>query len=496
MSEIRNGRVLKLLDQRLEDRIIDEAMEVLEKTGVLVENKEGIQLLKNAGMNIIRTMEKGTVFSIKRSLVEDSLKTTPSSIKLYDREGGEEPTLSIGEGNNEIYFDPASTALYVFDYKKKEVRVPKTNDLVDFVKLADALTNIDAQSTAMIPDDVPKDIVDRYRLYVVLRNSNKPVVTGTFTLDGFNVMKDMLVAVRGSEKALQEKPFAIFSVCPSPPLKWSNLTCHDLIECAKAGIPAEFISMPMTGASAPVTLAGAVVQHTAETLSGIVIGQLAKPGAPLIYGGSPTAFDMRKGTTPMGAIETMMIDAAYIQIGRRLGLPTQAYMGLSDAKLPDSQAGLESGIGSVLAALSGVDVVAGPGMLAFESCQSMEKLVIDNEIAGMTKRLVKGIVARTDPLAEDLLHGDIYQGDHFLTSPTTMKWFKDEFFYPGSVIDRDDVDIWGQKGGSTAEERAHEDVEKILASHEPIPLSETVEKELVNVMEKEANKYGLKQLPS
>jgi len=255
--------------------------------------------------------------------------------------------------------------------------------------------------------------------------------------------------------------------------------------------------MPMTGASAPITLAGAVVQHTAETLSGIVIGQLAKPGAPLIYGGSPTAFDMSKGTTPMGAIETMMINAANVQIGRRLGLPTQAYMGLSDAKLPDSQAGLESGIGSVLAALSGADLVAGPGMLGFESCQSMEKLVIDNEIAGMAKRLVKGIVARTDPLAEDLLHGDIYQGDHFLISPTTMKWFKDkdEFFYPGSVIDRDDIDIWRQKGGTTAEERAHQEVERILASHKPLPLPEKIDRELVRIMKREANRCGLEQLP-
>ena len=495
MSGVRNGHVLELLDQELEDRIIDEALEILEKTGVLVENKEGIRLLEDAGMKIIRNTDKGTVFSIKRSLVEDSLKTTPSSIELYDRKGGEEPALSIGKGSSKVYFDPASTALYVFDYKEKRVREPKTDDLINFVKVADALSNIDAQSTAMIPNDVPKDIVDRYRLFLVLRNSSKPVVTGTFTLDGFDVMKEMLVAVRGSEKALQEKPLAIFDVCPSPPLKWSDLTCHDLIQCAKSGIPAEFISMPMTGASAPVTLAGAIVQHTAETLSGIVIGQLAQPGAPLIYGGSPTAFDMRKGTTPMGAIETMMIDSAYIQIGRRLGLPTQAYMGLSDAKLPDSQAGLESGIGSILAALSGADLVAGPGMLAFESCQSMEKLVIDNEIAGMAKRLIEGIVAHTDPLAEDLLHGDIYQGDHFLTSPTTMKWFKEEFFYPGSVIDRDDVDIWAQKGASTAEERAHKEVERILASHEPLPLSEAIDRELIQIMEKEAKKYGVKQLP-
>jgi trimethylamine--corrinoid protein Co-methyltransferase len=347
----------------------------------------------------------------------------------------------------------------------------------------------------MIPTDVPKDITDRYRLFLVLRNSSKPVVTGTFTLDGFDVMNEMLLAIRGSKEALKERPLAIFDVCPSPPLKWSNLTCHDLIECAKAGIPAEFISMPMTGASAPVTLAGAVVQHTAETLSGVVIGQLAQPGAPLIYGGSPTAFDMRKGTPPMGAIETMMIDCAYVQIGKHLGVPTQAYMGLSDAKLPDSQAGLESGIGAILAALGGVDLVAGPGMLTFESCQSPEKLVIDNEICGMAKRLIEGINPRTDRLAEDLFHGDIYQGDHFLTSPTTMKWFRKEFFQPGSVIDRDDKDVWIQKGATTAEDKAHQEVKRILASHTPLPLSGEIDRELMRIMEQDAKKYGLERLP-
>ena len=225
-------------------------------------------------------------------------------------------------------------------------------------------------------------------------------------------MKDMLVAVRGSERALREKPLAIFDCCPSPPLKWSNLTCQNLIDASKAGIPAELISMPLTGATSPVTLAGALVQLTAENLSGIVIHQLAHPGSPIIFGGSPAAFDMRKGTTPMGAVETMMIDAAYVQIGKHLGLPTHAYMGLSDAKIVDGQAGLETGMGALIAALAGANVISGVGMLNFESCQSLEKLVLDNEICGMALRMVRGIEARGDRLGGDL-YGDIYDGQTF-----------------------------------------------------------------------------------
>jgi trimethylamine--corrinoid protein Co-methyltransferase len=197
------------------------------------------------------------------------------------------------------------------------------------------MSNIHFQSTAIISSDVPDMIADSYRLYHALLYSEKPIVTGTFRVEGFKPMKDMLVAVRGSENALAEKPLAIFDACPSPPLKWSNLTTQSLIDCARAGIPSELISMGMTGATSPVTIAGTLVQHVAENFCGIVICQLANKGAPVVFGGSPSSFDMRKGTTPMGAIETMMIDSAYTQIAKHLGLPSHVYLGLSDSKIID-----------------------------------------------------------------------------------------------------------------------------------------------------------------
>lgn len=493
MSQPKNIPDLKLLDDSFADRIIDEAIEVLENTGVYVENDEGKKLLTEAGMKVKQRHGKEMVL-ISRSQVEKALDTAPSSISIYNANDTDEPVIVLEDGR--VHFDPGSAAVYYYDYENKQVRPPVTEDFTRFVKIADALPHLDAQSTSMIPSDVPKDIADLYRLFLVLHNSSKPVVTGTFNKGSFEVMKDMLAAVRGDEQMLAEKPLSVFSVCPSPPLKWSDLTCYDLIECAKHGIPAEFISMPMTGSSAPVTLAGAIVQHTAETLSGFVIGQLANPGAPLIYGGSPTAFDMRKGTTPMGAIETMMIDASYVQIGKRLGVPTQAYMGLSDSKIPDSQAGLESALGTALSALAGTNLIAGPGMLAFENCQSAEKLVIDNEICGMVKRLLQGVEEHEEEkLAQDLLEGDIYEGKHFLTSPRTMKWFREELYSPGDIIDRNDKDVWEEKGSTTAEERAHLEVKKILDQHQPKRPPTDVAKKLESIIDKQGKKHGLETLP-
>jgi trimethylamine--corrinoid protein Co-methyltransferase len=245
-------------------------------------------------------------------------------------------------------------------------------------------------------------MADWYRLYLLLLYARKPIVTGTFAIETFAIMHELLVAVAGSAEALAEKPRAVFDVCPSPPLLWSDITCANLIDCARTGVPAELVSMPLTGATGPATVIGSAVQHAAECLSGITIHQLAKPGSPIVWGGSPASFDMRTGTTPMGAMATMMLDCTYAQIGKAIkpgGLPTHAYLGMADTKIVDAQTGLESASGAILGALAGVNMMSGPGMMDFESCFSLEKLVIDAEIVGMAKRLVRGVDDTEEPLA-------------------------------------------------------------------------------------------------
>jgi trimethylamine--corrinoid protein Co-methyltransferase len=304
----------------------------------------------------------------------------------------------------------------------------------------------------------------------------------------------MLSAVAGGDAALAARPTAVFDVCPSPPLLWSDLTCQNLIDCARSMIPAELISMPLAGATAPVTLAGAVVQHTAESLSGVVIGQLAKPGSPIVWGGSPAVFDMRHGTTPMGDVGTWMIDLAYAQIGKALGLPTHAYLGMSDAKIVDAQAGFESAGGTLLAALGGVNMVSGAGMMDFESCQSLEKLVIDAEIIGMAKRLVRGLEAREDPIALPLMRQLRHQAD-YLAQEHTLRWFQEEFFLPSEVVDRGSLDAWQSAGGRSTFERAHDRSQRLLAAYEPPAREEGLKAELRAIATRAARSFGMDELP-
>jgi trimethylamine--corrinoid protein Co-methyltransferase len=229
-------------------------------------------------------------------------------------------------------------------------------------------------------------------------------------------------------------------------------------------------------------------------LSGVVISQAARPGAPILWGGSPAIFDIRYETTPMGAVETMMIDGAFTEIGHSLGLPTQAYMGLSDAKALDAQAGLESGLGAVLAALCGVDNVSGPGMLDFESCCSLEKLVVDNEICGMVQRLLRGIEPREDfparPLFEELL-----KEKHLLIARHTRRHLRDEIAFPGPVIDRANQARWAEEGRLTLGARARREVQRLVGAWEPSRLGDDVKAELVRRMNAEARRAGLDHLP-
>jgi trimethylamine--corrinoid protein Co-methyltransferase len=277
-------------------------------------------------------------------------------------------------------------------------------------------------------------------------------------------------------------------------LIWSKFGAGNLIELARAGVPAEMVSMPLAGAAAPVTLLGSVVQHAAECLSGIAIHQLARPGAPIIWGGAPAIFDMRKGTTPMGAVETAMIDAAYAQVGKSLGLPTHTYLGASDAKLVDAQAGLESGLTALIGALAGINMISGAGMLDFLACQSPEKLVVDAEAIGMVKRLLEGVHVHTETLALAMFDGINFKGD-FLKQRITRELFAKEQHLPSKVIDRDSVRGWLQDGRQDTFTRARKRVEALLQEYQPPQTPSEQVGELKAMVEALARGAGLDGLP-
>jgi len=477
---------VRFLEDALVDRVLDEARDVLATVGVEVHNDAAAELLIAGGAS---RDTRGRIL-VPAGVVDAALRSAPRAVRLYDALGRQTHELA----GDAVYFTPGSAAIRVLDGATGQVRPPTTDDYVRHAKVVAGLPHLAAQATAIVPADVPEGIADSWRLCLSLLLGEKPVVTGAFGAAGFAVMRDLQLAVRGTPEALRARPLCLFSCCPTAPLKWSFDTSQNVLDCARAGVPVELVSMPLAGFVAPVTLVGSVVQHAAETLSGVVLSQLAAPGAPVVWGGSPAVFDVRNETTPMGAVETMMLDCANAEVGRRVGLPTQGYIALSDAKALDAQAGLESGIGATLAALASINSVSGPGMLDFESCQSLEKLVLDDEICGMVQRLRRGIEPREDfpsrPLFEELL-----RDGHLLIAAHTRRHRREQLRQPSPVIERAPLGRWREDGARTLGQRAAAEVARLIEEWTPSRLPDETKRALRERMAHAAAVAGLAALP-
>jgi len=478
---------IELLSQELIDRILDEAFQLLMDPGIKVSSVEARQLLRAAGAQVDETHE---VVAIPEAVARQALETVPHEFFLYNRAG--EPVVRYG--GDAVHFDPGSSGVHMLDPDTLEHHSSHTPDLVRLIKITEMLPQYDAQSTAVVCNEVPKEIGDLYRLYLVLLYSTKPIVTGAFSNRTTQFMFDMLAIFSGGRQALADKPQAVFDVCPSPPLIWSSFGAQNLMDLARAGIPAQIVSMPLAGATSPVTLVGSVVQHAAECISGMTIHQLAQVGAPIVWGGAPAIFDMRSGTTPMGAIETAMLDTAYAQVGKSLNFPTHGYLGASDAKLVDAQAGLESGITAVIAALAGINMVSGAGMLDFLACQSPEKLIVDAEAIAMAKRLLEGVQVQTETLATAFFEGINFRGD-VLKQKITRKLFKKEQYLPSAVIDRGSIRTWQENGRLDSFDRAKIRAAELVATYQRPELPAEQERELHELVRNLARDAGMTTLP-
>lgn len=479
---------LTLLSYELVRRVINEAVELLTKPGIKVQNQEARELLNSAGAIVDESTQ---VVQIPSQLLLKCLKTVPKEFYLYDYNGNPQ----VHYGGNDAHFDPGSSGINVLDPNTLEHHEAVTADLIRIIKVTEGLSAYDAQSTAVVCSDVPKEIQDLYRLYLVLLHSNKPIVTGAFSNKNIASMIEMLALMSGGHENLRRYPRAVFDVCPSPPLIWSNFGAGNLNALARAGVPAEMVSMPLAGAAAPVTLIGSVTQHTAECFAGVVIHQLACPGSPLVWGGAPAIFDMRKGGTPMGAIETAMIDCAYAQVGKSMSIPTHTYLGGSDSKLVDAQAGLENGMAILVGALSGINMISGSGMIDSLLCMSPEKLVIDAESISMARRLLQGIATPTETLATGFYEGVNFKGGDFLKQRITLQLFQKEQHLPGPVIDRDSMRGWKDSGSLDAFARAHLEVNKLIANYQLPSLDPNQVANLHRFVEMQASRAGLASLP-
>ncbi|MGB9438243.1 MAG: trimethylamine methyltransferase family protein, partial [Desulfobacterales bacterium] len=344
----------------------------------------------------------------------------------------------------------------------------------------------------VVPDDVPISLCDVIRFHQTLIYSNKPVFGGAFSIDGLLAEIELLSVLAGGKEEMKKRPRVFMAANPSAPLMWTQTSAGNLIDCAKNDIPLMIIPIPLSGGTTPVTLAGTMVEHTAECLSGIVLSQCTKTGAPIIYGGGATALDMQEGINAEGAIETkMMAVANNAQIGKYFNLPTAANCGRNDSEMFDAQAATESGFGMLLGALAGINMIRGVGMLDHGGAVSMEKMIYDNEVCGMIHRLINGITVTEETLAVDFIKENKFDAAGILGSGLTLDWFRKELFVPSKdIIGRTSYTKYVENGSREIFIRAREKKGQILNTYKAPAIDKHTLDEMKRILSEYANKKG------
>jgi trimethylamine--corrinoid protein Co-methyltransferase len=466
---------LQLLEPPLIASIVDEAKRILAEVGMEIRGAELRRRLLDQGLPTDAT---GTRILFPADVVERAIASAPSSFVLHDRDGNPHAEL----GGDAVHFVPGSSGLKVLDHRTGEARLADTTDFTEYVRLADGLEHIAYVATAFSTNnDIEAQVSDAWRLYLVLLNTKRPVVSGAFTEHGVERMVEMMALFRRDRADLIARPMSIFTITASGNFRYSEDSCQNLIDCVEAGIAVEIVPVTLMGLIAPVTVVGATVFHTVDVLAGITMAQIVRPGAPVLFGGAPATFHMKIASSPMAAIEALQLDVAYVEVAKSLGLPTQSYMALSEAKEVDAQAGAETFGSALLAALAGVNSVSGPGMLDFLLVFSLPKLILDDELCGQALRFVREVRTQEDLPTRDLVD-QVLADQHLIMADHTTKHWPTELYLPGRVFDRDNREAWTRAGALDANRRAIAEVERRLASYSPPETDPVADLELQRII--------------
>jgi trimethylamine--corrinoid protein Co-methyltransferase len=464
---------LSVLEPDQIERIVDEAKRVLGAHGMEVRGAGLRQRLIDAGLP---QRPDGRVL-FPRDVVEEAIRVAPSSFTLFGRDGAEPADI----GDDRVHFIPGSSGLKVLDHRTREARLAQSQDFAEYIRLGDGLANIPYLATAFSTSDIEPQVSDAWRLYLCLTNSTKPVVSGAFTEHGVPRMAEMMALFRDGTDDLRARPMSIFTITATGNFRYSEDSCQNLIDCVEAGIPIEIVPVTLMGLIAPVTLIGATVFHTIDVLAGITMAQVVRPGAPVLFGGAPATFHMKIASSPMAAIEALQLDVAYVAVAKSLGLPTQSYMALSDAKTLDAQAGAETFGSALLAALAGVNSVSGPGMLDFLLVFSLPKLVYDDAMCGQVLHFVRS-VRELDDLPVSGLVDQLMADQHLIMAPHTLEHWPTELHLPSTLIDRDNREAWTRAGAKEIDERAVDEVNRRLGAYRQLETDPAIDAELQRIL--------------
>jgi len=431
------------------------AFEVMAKVGFRIHHQGARRMLKQAG-----ALVAGEMVKVPEHVVAACLQTAPKGWVIYDREGNR----AMEVEGRKSYYGTSTASPNTMDALSGEIHPTRVADIAIGAKVADALENIDWVMPMGSVQDVPPTVADLYEFEAVVTHTTKPIVFIGYTPRGVELVYEMAIEVAGGIERLQHRPFLIFYPEPISPLVFPADVIDRLFVCADLNMPQIQGPTIQPGATAPVTLAGAVVQGTAEALMCLVLAQLRKPGCPCSLGCNFGIFDMSTGLLSMAAPEMSLGLAAQAEVAQSFGLPTWGLAGSTDAKVIDAQAGSESAFAILAQGLAGLNLIHDVGYIDNGMACSAAQLVLGNENIGMTKRFIRGITVDGETLARELI-AKVGPGGHFLEQKHTLKHFKNEQWVPG-LMTRQAREEWQRQGAKDAAERIQEKLQEIIENHQ------------------------------
>ena len=463
-----------VLSQDEREMIFRGALEVMERVGGRFYHPEAIELFKNSDAQVV----DDSLVKIPSWLTLQALKEAPSKVTLCTREG--KRVLDLGR--DYVYFGTGSDCPFIYDQETGERRRYTRNDVYQAAKVVDYLPNLDFFMSLGLASDVPHDeTYDRHQFFSMVQGTNKPLVITAVDGEGLDDIYRMTLEFVGDEDELRLNPrFAVY-IEPSSPLAHSKEVVEKLLLCAERSIPCIYTPCPSAGATAPASLAGMLVQTLAESLQGLVLSYLKKPGMPFVMGGVVTIMDMKTSNYCYGAPEMSLASAALTDVSKYLNVPMFSTAGCTDARIVDEQAALEAQISIETAFLSGASLVHDIGYLDSGLNGSLEMLVLCDEIIGMVKHLGKGITVDQEHLAPDLID-EVGPGGNFLTHAHTQKHYRKEFYFP-TLLDRYNIEVWNARGKKTISDHVNEKLDNILETHQPAELPQDVKEKMQKIID-------------
>ena len=479
--------MLKLLSDDHIRRIHYATLDIMENVGVKFSLPEAQAVFRDAGLDV----DDSGVVSFRPDVVEEAIRRTPPRFTRYPIADTARP-VEMGDGG--FHMSPGSTVLRVLDLESGKKRAAVLDDIVDFARLGDALPNFSLGNGVVWAQDVPPSVFHAVYFEALVKNCGKPTPGGDILSPqiGRDLM-ELCGIVLGGREGMRRKKTYTFSACPANALLWGE-TVYAILAAAEAGMPSHILPTPFSGSTHPVTLAGTLVQCNAEILSIVVLVQLIRPGAPVIYAPYCGIMDMKFANHSWGCPEAALLSAAVAQLCRHYEIPSDTIAGASDSKVPDGQAAFEKMMCVLLPALAGSDCCTlFGGLLELDDYAAYEQLVIDNEIAGNILRILDGIEVDEERLAVEVI-ARVGHGGNFLDLEHTAKHYRSEHYLP-QLADRGSRGAWEAKGAKDLAERARAVARDILRSHTPTHMSEDMQQELEGAVRAICRREGVDYTP-